>query len=205
MTTSTPQSSVASQSVLNGGDDLPPESDSSNAASPTAGIVAITTPGNSPPDDNVDTPLPPSITCCNVNQDGIDSSSDSEALDTTPVQEITTESEVKPSVNKRRRLIKTEEDKIPLPTPFPLPKFYRPDVDQALEKKSMTIETTKAFYHSVASSMFVYKKYPTQDDYVTVGRAIIEKYPFFTQPIGTPYVSVEYITSPNSTQFFVFL
>ena len=37
--------------------------------------------------------------------------------------------------------------------------------------------------------MLVYKKYPTREDYITVGRAIIEKYDFLSQPVGTPYVS----------------
>ena len=42
---------------------------------------------------------------------------------------------------------------------------------------------------AVASAMLVYKKYPTREDYITVGRAIIEKYDFLSQPVGTPYVS----------------
>ena len=50
-------------------------------------------------------------------------------------------------------------------------------------------ETTSAFYSAVASAMLVYKRYPTRDDYMLVGRAIIAKYKFLSQPIGTPYVS----------------
>ena len=90
---------------------------------------------------------------------------------------------------KRKKLIKTEDDSIPLPNPFPLPKYYRADVEEALKNRRMTRETTSAFYSAVASAMLVYKKYPTREDYVTVGRAIIEKYDFLSQPVGTPYVS----------------
>ena len=82
-----------------------------------------------------------------------------------------------------------DEDCTPLPNHFPLPKYYRADVEEALTSRKMTRETTSAFYSAVASGMLVYKKYPTREDYITVGRAIIEKYDFLSQPVGTPYVS----------------
>ena len=90
---------------------------------------------------------------------------------------------------KRKMVIKSPDDSTPLLKPFPLPKYYRPDVETALETQKMTKETTSAFYSAIASAMLVYKRYPTRDDYIAVGRAITEKYCFFSQPIGTPYVS----------------
>lgn len=93
---------------------------------------------------------------------------------------------------KRRKLIKSEDDLIPLPNPFPLPKHFRADVEAALANKKMTMETTAAFYSAIASSMLVFKKYPTPEDYITVGRSIVQKYDFLSQPVGTPYVSFHY-------------
>ena len=84
---------------------------------------------------------------------------------------------------------KTEDDAIPLPDPFPLPKHYRADVELALKSGNMTEDTNRAFLSCVAASMFTYKRYPTADDYRNVARVIIQKYPFMKSPTGTPYVS----------------
>lgn len=86
--------------------------------------------------------------------------------------------------------MKTEDDNTPLPNPFPLPKYFRRDVLDKLNSKEMTSESTSAFLSSIASSMLLYKQYPTHDDYVCVGRSVIEKYPFMASPAGTPYVSL---------------
>lgn len=84
-----------------------------------------------------------------------------------------TDPEISLPLPKRKKIVK--DDSAPLPHPFPLPKYFRADVETALAKKEMTIETTRAFYSAIASAMFVYKKYPTSEDYITVGRCIIEK------------------------------
>ena len=86
---------------------------------------------------------------------------------------------------------KTEDDAVPLPDPFLLPKFYRADVELALKSSTMTEDTTRA---CVAASMFTYKRYPTADDYRNA-RVIINKYPFLKSPTGTPYVSLTLVTS----------
>ena len=52
---------------------------------------------------------------------------------------------------------KTEDDAVPLPDPFLLPKFYRADVEVALKSSTMTEDTTRAFLSCVAASMFTYK------------------------------------------------
>lgn len=85
---------------------------------------------------------------------------------------------------------KTEDDAIPLPDPFEVPKHYRADVEVDLKSGSMTEDTTRAFLSSVAASMFTYKRYPSADDYRNVARVIIQKYPFMKSPTGKPYVSL---------------
>lgn len=91
---------------------------------------------------------------------------------------------------KRPKLVKTKDDAIPLPSPFPLPKHYRADVEVALANGKMTKTTTCSFLSSVASAMLVYKRYPTHDDYVEVAKTVVQKYTFMASPIGTPYVSI---------------
>ena len=54
----------------------------------------------------------------------------------------------------------------------------------------MTSETTKSFLSSVASTMLAYKRYPTREDYINVGRSVIQQYDFMAQPTGAPYVSM---------------
>ena len=88
-----------------------------------------------------------------------------------------------------KSVVKSPEDNVPLPDPFTLPKNYRPDVASALSTGKMTMETTRAFLSTVASAMFTYKRYPTNDDYSNVARTIITKYPFMKSPTGKPYVS----------------
>jgi hypothetical protein len=96
-------------------------------------------------------------------------------------------SDVFDSKRKRKKITKTEDDIIPLPDPFPLPKHYRADVEVALRNKTLTSETTKSFLSSVAAAMLAYKRYPTREDYVNVGRSVIQQYEFMAQPTGAPY------------------
>ena len=93
--------------------------------------------------------------------------------------------------------MKNEDDLTPLPDPFPLPKYYRVDVQEALESGKMTAQTMSSFLSSVASSMYVYKRYPTRDDYITVARSVVQKYQFLASPVGTPHVSNEFVVSNN--------
>lgn len=90
---------------------------------------------------------------------------------------------------KRKKIIKTEKDAIPLPYPFPLPNHYRSDVDLAVHSGKMTKEMTTSFITSIAHAMLASKRYPTPDDYICVGRTVIKQYPFMASPAGTPYVS----------------
>ena len=86
--------------------------------------------------------------------------------------------------------MKTEDDTVPLPDPFPLPKYYRADVETALVSGKMTKETMSTFLSAIASAMLVFKCYPTREDYICVARSVLQKYSFISSPAGTPYVSV---------------
>ena len=90
---------------------------------------------------------------------------------------------------KKLTVAKTEDDSVPLPDPFPLPKHYPRHLEEALSEGKMSHRQKRAFITEVASSMLRFKRYPTRDDYVCVARSIIKKYPFFKQTTGKPYVS----------------
>ena len=57
-----------------------------------------------------------------------------------------------------KTISKTNDRDVPLPSPFPLPQNYRADVAAALEAGQMTTDTEKAFFSSIASAIFKYKK-----------------------------------------------
>lgn len=98
-------------------------------------------------------------------------------------------SKIEVPLKKKKAVEKCEEDAVPLPDPFPLPKHHGTDVEVALKNKKMTNVARQAFIGKVASAMLYYKRYPTSDDYSNVGRTIIQKYPFMRSPSGTPAVS----------------
>lgn len=93
----------------------------------------------------------------------------------------------------KKRFLKTEDDDVPLPDPFPLPKHYRMDVETALKSGKMNRQTRSAFFSSIASAILQYKRYPDKEDYIIVAHSIISKYPFFKTPGGANYVSVLYV------------
>ena len=96
-----------------------------------------------------------------------------------------------PPAKKRKKVVKTEEDAIPLPDPYPLPAHYGADVEVALKNGKLTKSTRVAFLEKVATSMLYHKRYPTAADYDCVGRAIIEKYPFMKSSVArSPAVSM---------------
>jgi len=85
--------------------------------------------------------------------------------------------------------VKREHD-APLPSPFPLPKNFRPDVQTALKSRKMTLETTRSFLSTIASAIATFTLYPTKDDLSDVARAIVDKYPFMQASKGKPYMSI---------------
>lgn len=93
---------------------------------------------------------------------------------------------------KKAKAIKTEDDLVPLPDPFPLPKHFKQDVEVALREHKMSTTTRRLFISGVASTMLGLKKYPSRDDYASVARSVVKKYPFLVAPLGsaTPHVSI---------------
>ena len=89
---------------------------------------------------------------------------------------------------KKRKCIKTEEDYIPLPDPFPLPKHYPCEVEVALKRGKMSIWERRRFLSEVASAMLRYKRYPSSEDRYCVARSIVDKYPFLKSNDAKPYV-----------------
>ena len=156
-------------------------------------------------DDEISTPNSP-LTGSSFEEDCIISATSRKRLNTFPddspdeqsikavesivkQESVTTCSSHTPIPSKKRKFVKTEDDAIPLPDPFPLPKHYRADVEVALASGKMTKETTSAFLSAVAAAMLVYKRYPTREDYICVARSVVQKYSFMASPAGTPYVS----------------
>lgn len=84
---------------------------------------------------------------------------------------------------------KTKDDAIPLPDPFPLPKHYQRNVEEALKSGKMLTKERRMFLSDVASEMLRYKCYPSRDDYVSVSCAVIQAHPFLKSTSGRPYVS----------------
>lgn len=73
-------------------------------------------------------------------------------------------------------VVKTEDDKVPLPDPFPLPKHYPHNIEEALKEGKLSLTQKQDFFSEIASSMLRYKRYPTKEDYICVGCSIIKKY-----------------------------
>lgn len=90
---------------------------------------------------------------------------------------------------KKRKCYKTEEDYIPLPDPFPLPKHYPCDVEIALKRKKMSSREKQRFLSEVASAMLRFKRYPSNEDRYCVARSVVDKYPFLKSADALPYVS----------------
>ena len=93
------------------------------------------------------------------------------------------------TLQNKKKIQKTEDDAIPLPDPFPLPKHYQRNVEEALKSGKMLTKERRMFLSDVASAMLRYKRYPSRDDYVSVSCAVIQAYLFLKSTSGRPYVS----------------
>ena len=134
-----------------------------------------------------DTPV---TSWCMKRQRLVDCDSDTDCP--VPIDDIETDRQVvteNKNLKPGKRFQKTDDDAVPLPDPFPLPKNYKTDVNVALMTGKMTRETKKRFFPAVAAVMFTYKRYPNAEDYQNVARCVVSKYPFFRSPVGSPRVS----------------
>ena len=57
-----------------------------------------------------------------------------------------------------KSISRTNDHDVPLPSPFPLPANYRADMAAAFEIGHMTTDTESAFFSSIASAFFKFKK-----------------------------------------------
>jgi hypothetical protein len=89
-----------------------------------------------------------------------------------------------------KKVQKTDDDAIPLPDPFPLPKHYQTNVEEALKSGKMLTRERRMFLSDIASAMLRYKRYPSRDDYVSVACAVIQAYPFLKSTSGRPYDAI---------------
>ena len=113
-------------------------------------------------------------------------SSDSDA-DTIPV--CTSDGSTCSSIAaKKRKIDKTEDDVIPLPDPFILPKHFPHDIEVALRRKALSTKEKQRFISEIASAILRFKRYPSREDYLCVARAVTEKYPFLKSSDGKRYV-----------------
>lgn len=89
----------------------------------------------------------------------------------------------------RGKRIKREDDEVPLPDPFPLPKHHAYSVEVALKKKKMSSADKGKFLGDVASAIFCYRRYPKYEEYLRVAMTITAKYPFLKTSDSKPYVN----------------
>ena len=89
--------------------------------------------------------------------------------------------------------MKLEDDPIPLPDPFPLPKHHPRHLEVALESGKLSSKQKQSLISEVASCMLRFKRYPNRDDYICVAQAMLNKYPFFKPKDGNPYVSCKFL------------
>ncbi len=75
--------------------------------------------------------------------------------------------------------MKSEDDMISLPNPFPLPKHYPRQLEVALQSGNLTLKQKKNFVSEIASCMLRFKRYPDRDYYLCVAQTILRKYPIF--------------------------
>lgn len=74
---------------------------------------------------------------------------DSDADCPVPIDDIETDRQIvveNKNLKPGKRFQKTDDDAVPLPDPFPLPKNYKTDVNVALKTGKMTRETKKQFF-----------------------------------------------------------
>uniref|UniRef100_A0A1X7T6Y0 Uncharacterized protein n=1 Tax=Amphimedon queenslandica TaxID=400682 RepID=A0A1X7T6Y0_AMPQE len=80
--------------------------------------------------------------------------------------------------------VENEEDH-KIPSPFPFPKHYTPDIEIGLKMKNLQPKLQAKFFTRIANVMFMYTKHPKTLEYQEVVRQIVQKYPFLVSPLDT--------------------
>lgn len=66
----------------------------------------------------------------------------------------------------------------PLPKPFPVPKNFPQAISLALANKNLTGNNRSKFLGIIAQSMYRFKNYPTEEEYIDVVQELVKKWPF---------------------------
>lgn len=75
------------------------------------------------------------------------------------------------------------EEENEIPSPFPFPKHYTPDIELGLQLKNLQPKMLAKLCTRFANVMLMYKRYPSKKDYEHVAQQIVQKYPFLASPL----------------------
>lgn len=65
----------------------------------------------------------------------------------------------------------------PLPRPFPIPKNFPQAITLALADKNLAGRNRAKFIAIIAQSIYRFKNYPTEDEYIDVVQQLVKKWP----------------------------
>lgn len=72
----------------------------------------------------------------------------------------------------------------PLPRPFGVPQNFPNAIAIGLENKKLTGRPRTKFITIIAQSIYRFKSYPTEEEYIRVARELVEKWPFLDDGKG---------------------
>ena len=81
-------------------------------------------------------------------------------------------------IKKHTSILTKRGHEPPLPRPFSIPSNFSPAVSQGLADKKLVGKPRAKFITAIAQSIFVYKSYPTDEEYNNVARELVKKMAF---------------------------
>ena len=72
----------------------------------------------------------------------------------------------------------------PLPRPFPIPQNFPQSITLGLASKRLTGKPRTKFITVISQSIYRFKNYPTEDEYIQVVQEIVKKWPFLDDGRG---------------------
>lgn len=88
------------------------------------------------------------------------------------------------AIKRTPTLISKRGQESPLPRPFGLPLNFSESISSALDKKKLTGTPRAKFITVIAQSIYRFKNYPTDDEYVQVVQEMVKKWPFLDDGKG---------------------
>lgn len=89
----------------------------------------------------------------------------------------------------------------PLPKPFDIPSNFPQAISMGLANKKLIGKSRTKFITIIAQSIYRFKNYPTEDEYIGVVQELVKKWPFLDE--GKGIVSNEIIC--NTQLYFLYL